>query len=442
MSISEYLAWIETYFLSTEYNYLCSALKENYFRPGTSYQLAEWHLYGSGRLGIYQENKLMAQYYDSTLTTEVYQTRITYHSLGKRRYELSNHLGNVLVTVSDKRVAICTDSQTVAYYRAEIITAQDYYAFGSVMEGRSFVGDTSGWYRFGFNGKEKDDEVSGAGNQYDYGFRIYNPHVGKFLSVDPKIYSFPMYSSYQYAGNKPIVAIDLDGLEDVWVHQLEMGDGTRITMMYNRDDHKFEEVVNSFCSSMGLDRSKIPSTGLVHTFAIQDEFQGPLSQIRYDYTPTAVIHPDNSIVNTIKRFGSELDDYHNKIYGQKGFVKFTDDAEKTLKDGGTWVKAGSLVATVLYGPAVGSAVYRVGNAMENISEYIGMFKAMDKGDWTKAGIKASALVAGEFKDKRLKKIAIQKGLKGEEKLGATIMGDIVIDELKKSAEKLTEKKED
>jgi hypothetical protein len=100
------------------------------------------------------------------------------------------------------------------------------------------------------------------------------------------------------------------------------------------------------------------------------------------------------------------------------------------------------VATVLYGPAVGSAVYRVGNAMENISEYIGMFKAMDKGDWTKAGIKASALVAGEFKDKRLKKIAIQKGLKGEEKLGATIMGDIVIDELKKSAEKLTEKKED
>jgi hypothetical protein len=48
----------------------------------------------------------------------------------------------------------------------------------------------------------------------------------------------------------------------------------------------------------------------------------------------------------------------------------------------------------------------------------------------------------EFKDKRLKKIAIQKGLKEEEKLGATIMGDIVIDELKKSAEKLTEKRED
>ena len=301
---------------------------------------------------------------------------------------------------------------------------------------------TAAEYRFGFNGKEIDDEISGAGNQYDYGFRIYNPQIGKFLSVDPKIYSFPMYSSYQYAGNKPIVAIDLDGLEDVWVHQLEMGDGTRITMMYNRDDHNFEEVVNSFCSSMGLDRSKIPSTGLVHTFALQEEFQGPLSKIRYDYTPTAVIHPDNSIVNTIKRFGGELDDYHNKIYGQKGFVKFTDDAEKTLKNGGNWVKAGSMLATILYGPAAGSAVYRVGNAMENTSELIGAAKAFDKGDYTGMAIKASALIVGEFKDKRLKKIAREKGLKEEEKLGATIMGDIVIDELKKTAEKLTEKKED
>ncbi len=39
-------------------------------------------------------------------------------------------------------------------------------------------------YRFGFNGKEKDDQVSGDGNSYDYGFRIYNTRLGKFLSVD------------------------------------------------------------------------------------------------------------------------------------------------------------------------------------------------------------------------------------------------------------------
>ena len=37
---------------------------------------------------------------------------------------------------------------------------------------------STGTYRYGFNGKEMDNEVSGQGNQYDYGFRIYNPRLG------------------------------------------------------------------------------------------------------------------------------------------------------------------------------------------------------------------------------------------------------------------------
>ncbi len=51
----------------------------------------------------------------------------------------------------------------------------------------------------------------------DYGFRLYNPGLGRFLSVDPLTASYPWYTPYQFAGNKPIVAIDLDGLEEKWV---------------------------------------------------------------------------------------------------------------------------------------------------------------------------------------------------------------------------------
>lgn len=69
-------------------------------------------------------------------------------------------------------------------------------------------------YRYGFNGKEKDDEIKGGGLQYDYGFRIYDPRIGKFLSTDPLAKSYPWYTPYQFAGNMPIVAIDLDGLEE------------------------------------------------------------------------------------------------------------------------------------------------------------------------------------------------------------------------------------
>jgi RHS repeat-associated protein len=80
-----------------------------------------------------------------------------------------------------------------------------------LMPGRSY---NSAEYRYGFNGKEKDDEVKGSGAQYDYGFRIYEPRLGKFLSVDPLFKSYPWYTPYQFAGNKPIVAIDLDGKEE------------------------------------------------------------------------------------------------------------------------------------------------------------------------------------------------------------------------------------
>jgi len=77
-------------------------------------------------------------------------------------------------------------------------------------------------YRYGFNGKEKDQNLEfGSQTVYDYGFRIYNPAIGKFLSVDPLTKQFPWYTPYQFAGNSPIVSIDLDGLEDVFYDEIK-----------------------------------------------------------------------------------------------------------------------------------------------------------------------------------------------------------------------------
>lgn len=69
-------------------------------------------------------------------------------------------------------------------------------------------------YRYGFNGKENDSKGEwGNQNHYDYGFRIYNPSIAKFLSVDPLTKSYPELTPYQFASNRPIDGIDLDGLE-------------------------------------------------------------------------------------------------------------------------------------------------------------------------------------------------------------------------------------
>jgi RHS repeat-associated protein len=82
------------------------------------------------------------------------------------------------------------------------------YPFGSPIPNRSFSASS---YRYGFNGKEKDDEVKGGGNSLDYGARMYDSRLGRWLSLDPLIYKFPGHSPYNFALNNPIIFIDPDG---------------------------------------------------------------------------------------------------------------------------------------------------------------------------------------------------------------------------------------
>ncbi|WP_143961173.1 RHS repeat-associated core domain-containing protein [Litoribacter populi] len=151
--------------------------------------LTEQSIYGSSRLGI-----------------QVAGSEQGYRSLGRKRYELVNHLGNVLAVVTDN-IHMDQDSTW-----AEVINITDYYPFGLAMEERIYQ-DTSS-YRYGFNGKENDLET---GTQ-DYGFRIYNTKIAKFLSVDPLTSKYPELTPFQFASNTPIQAIDLDGLEAYFIH--------------------------------------------------------------------------------------------------------------------------------------------------------------------------------------------------------------------------------
>jgi RHS repeat-associated protein len=174
----------------------------HYDRKTSQLRWSEQHLYGSARLGMYLPEKLL-----TSVSTDSKQREVGY--LGKQVFELSNHLGNVLATITDKKLQVSTNTTSTAYFEADVQTVQDYYAFGMQMPGRKL----SGGYRYGFNGKENDNEVKGEGNQQDYGMRIYDGRIGKFLSVDPLTKAFSMLSPYQFAANSPIENIDLDGKE-------------------------------------------------------------------------------------------------------------------------------------------------------------------------------------------------------------------------------------
>ncbi len=64
-----------------------------------------------------------------------------------------------------------------------------------------------------YNDKELIDE--GELDWYDYGFRNYDPQIGRFPQLDPLTHDYPELTNYQYASNDPIANIDLDGLEGV-----------------------------------------------------------------------------------------------------------------------------------------------------------------------------------------------------------------------------------
>ena len=116
----------------------------------------------------------------------------TTQATGAKQYELTNHLGNVLATITDKGI---------------ITSAQAYYPFGLTLASRSFTAGSS--YRYSFNGKEDDKGLK----QQDYGNRINRPDLGRFLSIDPLGKLYPELTPYQFASNSPMLYIDLEGLE-------------------------------------------------------------------------------------------------------------------------------------------------------------------------------------------------------------------------------------
>lgn len=66
-------------------------------------------------------------------------------------------------------------------------------------------------YRYGFNGQEYDHQIMGYGHCLNFGSRVFDSRLCKWLSVDPKAIKYPGFSTYGFAGNRPIISIDVDG---------------------------------------------------------------------------------------------------------------------------------------------------------------------------------------------------------------------------------------
>lgn len=140
-------------------------------------------IYGSSRIGV--DNKYVILEDCPMLSGD----DIIRRKLGEKQFELSNHLNDVYVTISDRKLAVNAGG-TISYWKPDVVSYNSLYSFGMSQPNRN--GNITS-YRYSFNSKEDDSEVEG---QQDYGLRLYDKLLARFKSVDPLIQEFPWYSPY------------------------------------------------------------------------------------------------------------------------------------------------------------------------------------------------------------------------------------------------------
>ena len=168
-------------------------------------------------------------------------------------------------------------------------------------------------YRYGFNGKEKDKDLNSL-TAYDYGFRIYNPAIGKFLSVDPLAKSYPWNSVYAFAENNPIGCLDLDGLEQIYHYKITEtkngGKAIALTNMLNSPND---------CSTIQYTltyKDKQISTGvynnsIIGTALAMHQLNSALNNLKEDamYMATAAFKKSTSVEDFNYKYTNEINSF-------------------------------------------------------------------------------------------------------------------------------------
>jgi YD repeat-containing protein len=214
-----------------------------------SYTQGEKYIYGSSLLGTEITKTEM-------IDAPAMETENFLHLLGNKRYQLTNHLGNVLSVVNDNVLKIddgeynaddvllsSTPDNIGDYHLPDVVSTSDYYPFGAPMnertirkvyiKGANYATDPSDigiamangftqipnsieddGYRLGFNGQEKDNEISGNGNSYTATYWEYDTRLGKRWNVDPVVK--PWMSPYAAFSNNPLIMVDPEGNTDFY----------------------------------------------------------------------------------------------------------------------------------------------------------------------------------------------------------------------------------
>lgn len=170
-----------------------------YHDASTGFEQRELQIYGAERLGTMGSRTSFGQ---GGQTVKLKK--------GEKQFELLDHLGNIMASLSDKLLPILNGTgDAIIATEYDLLTYQDYYPFGMMMPGRK---QNPGEQRYGFNSQEMDSEIYGSpGTSYTAEFWQYDSRLGRRWNLDPLMHQFPSLSAYSTFSGNPIAISDING---------------------------------------------------------------------------------------------------------------------------------------------------------------------------------------------------------------------------------------
>ena len=164
-----------------------------YLADGSKYSA----LKGDGTGFVYEGSFIYSEDVDGNLKLESIPFnggRFISNSSGELlpRYFITDHLGSVRGILNEN---------------FDIEEQNDYYQFGKhIDDPNSQLSDN----RYHYNGKENQEFFDLP--YLDYGARLYDPHICRWLAPDPLVEKYPNISPYVFCANNPVNLIDPNGL--------------------------------------------------------------------------------------------------------------------------------------------------------------------------------------------------------------------------------------
>jgi RHS repeat-associated protein len=201
------------------------------------------------------------------------------------RYQYDNHLGSACLELDEL---------------GAIISYEEYHPFGTTSYRSGRTETEVSLKRYKYCGKERDEETG----LYYYGMRYYAAWLCRFVSVDPLQFKYPELTPFQYATNRCITGIDLDGGEFVNVHENRM----------NEAQAKVNEAQANYNNLVNRHEGKITKSN-IKKYKIESGLSRAQDKLRKE---TALFKEVDSYLYTLEITNKALYDKYNNLTDSRG----------------------------------------------------------------------------------------------------------------------------